>query len=124
MEGATEGLSRQPFAMPPAGIAASSAPFPFPAATLLQMPLLSSKPTCRTLAVPCTRHRVHVRMSYAAPSVRACAVQTVPYTLPYRGLLTEYYTLDYARAFDALQLRIAVMRNSLKVNCQCAHYLW
>ncbi len=39
----------------------------------------------------------------------------MPYNVPYRGLLTEYYTLDYARAFDALQLRIAVMRNSLKV---------
>ncbi|PNW76929.1 hypothetical protein CHLRE_11g481550v5 [Chlamydomonas reinhardtii] len=31
-----------------------------------------------------------------------------------KGLLTEYFTLDYARAFDALQIRIATMRASLK----------
>ncbi|GIL65267.1 hypothetical protein Vafri_19078, partial [Volvox africanus] len=31
-----------------------------------------------------------------------------------KGLLTEYFTLDYARAFDALQIRIQSMRASLK----------
>ncbi|KAG2433630.1 hypothetical protein HYH02_012559 [Chlamydomonas schloesseri] len=31
-----------------------------------------------------------------------------------KGLLTEYFTLDYARAFDAVQIRITTMRNSLK----------
>ncbi|GLC60796.1 hypothetical protein PLESTB_001672000 [Pleodorina starrii] len=31
-----------------------------------------------------------------------------------KGLLTEYFTLDYARAFDALQARIHTMRASLK----------
>lgn len=40
-----------------------------------------------------------------------------------KGLLTEYYTLDYARAFDALQLRIAVMRNSLKEQFESSNTL-
>ncbi|GIL88030.1 hypothetical protein Vretifemale_16073, partial [Volvox reticuliferus] len=31
-----------------------------------------------------------------------------------KGLLTEYFTVDYARAFDALQVRIQSMRASLK----------
>ncbi|GFR45821.1 hypothetical protein Agub_g7277, partial [Astrephomene gubernaculifera] len=31
-----------------------------------------------------------------------------------KGLLTEYFTLDYARAFDALQVRIHTMRASLR----------
>ncbi|KAG2499824.1 hypothetical protein HYH03_002116 [Edaphochlamys debaryana] len=31
-----------------------------------------------------------------------------------KGLLTEYFTIDYARAFDAIQVRINTMRKALK----------